>query len=162
LELTSDDINALIDDEPDLKGKIYVNVEGDKVKGQVSIPLEKVGLPMLRGRYLNGEADVKASLSDGVLLVTLDSLEVNGKKVPEDFMKGIRTQNMAKDMYKDEKSAEMLRKLERLEVKDGKIILKIRARPGDSSGAPTSKEPAAKDSAPPADEEPKPAPAKKD
>ena len=39
---------------------------------------------MVRGRYLNGEADLKASLKDGVLIVTLDSLEVNGQKVPED------------------------------------------------------------------------------
>ena len=42
---------------------------------------------MVRGRYLNGEADFKASLSDGVLIVTLESVEVNGKKVPDEFMK---------------------------------------------------------------------------
>ena len=40
LVLTSDDLNALIEENPELKGKIYVKVEGDEVKGQVSIPLD--------------------------------------------------------------------------------------------------------------------------
>jgi hypothetical protein len=163
LVLTSDEINVLIDEEPELKGMFHVKIEGDELKGQVSIPLEKfANFAMLRGRYLNGEADVKATLDQGVLIVKLDSLEVNGKKVPDEVMKGIRDQNLAKDMYKDEKSAEMMRKLERLEVKDGKIILKIRARPDDSSGAPTSKEPATKELAPPAGDQPKPVPSKKE
>ena len=48
LVLTSDDLNALIEENPDLKGKIYVKVEGDEVKGQVSIPLDKLGLAMFR------------------------------------------------------------------------------------------------------------------
>ena len=43
LVLTSDDINALIDEQPDLKGRFYVKVEGDEVKGLVSMPLEKLG-----------------------------------------------------------------------------------------------------------------------
>ena len=56
---------------------------------------------MFRGRYLNGEADLKASLEDGVLIVTLASFEVNGKKAPEEFMTEVREQNVAKDFYKD-------------------------------------------------------------
>jgi hypothetical protein len=139
LILTSDDINALLEEEPDLKGKFYVKIEGDEVKGQVSIPLEKIGLSMVRGRYLNGEADVKASLKDGILIVTLDALEVNGKKVPEEIMKGIRQENLAKDAYKDVKTSEMLRKIESLEIKDGKIILKVRLKPGEATGKPTPK-----------------------
>jgi hypothetical protein len=138
LVLTSDDLNALIDDNPELKGVIYVKVEKDEVKGQISLPLDKlnINVGMIRGRYLNGEADFKASLSDGVLIVTIESVEVNGQKVPEDFMKELRKQNVAKDAYKDEKASKMIRKLESLEVKDGKIILKVRAKasaPGDTT-----------------------------
>jgi hypothetical protein len=139
LVLTSDDLNALIDENAELKGIIYVKIEGNEVKGQVSIPLGKLEFPMLRGRYLNGEADLKASLSDGVLIVTLDSIEVNGQKVPDDVMKGIRQQNLAKDAYKDEKTAEMIRKIESLEIKDGKIILKVRAKGGSPAGSSATK-----------------------
>ena len=53
LVLTSDDLNALIEENAELKGKVYVKIEGDEVKGQVSIPLERLAdLPMFKGRYL--------------------------------------------------------------------------------------------------------------
>ncbi len=139
LVLSSDDLNALIDEDDDLKGKIHVRIEGDEVKGQVSIPLERLGPGMMRGRYLNGEADLKASLSDGVLIVTLDSIEVNGKRPPDEIMKGIREQNLAKDAYKNEKHAKMIRKLESLEVKDGKIILRVRAKGASASDSSAAK-----------------------
>jgi len=156
LVLTSDDLNALIEENPELKGKIYVKVEGDKLKGQVSFPLEILKISMVRGRYLNGEADLKASLLDGVLIVTVESIEVNGQQLPEEFMRGMRQQNLAKDAYKDEKSSSMIRKLESLEIKDGKIILKVRAKAGVSSGAAAAeKEMPVKVLAPPPSGQPK-------
>jgi hypothetical protein len=162
LVLTSDDLNALIDENEELKGKIYVKLEGDEVKGQVSIPLDKLGLGMMRGRYLNGEADLKASLSDGVLIVTLDSIEVNGKRPPDDMMKGLREQNLAKDVYKEEKNAKLIRKLESLEVKDGKIILRVRAKGASASDSPAAKkEVPVEIVAPPKDAAPKGEPDKK-
>ena len=161
LVLTSDDLNALIEDNPELKGVIYVKVEKDEVKGQISLPLDKLNFGMVRGRYLNGEADFKASLSDGVLIVTIESVEVNGQKVPDDVMKELRKQNLAKDAYKDEKTSEMIRKLESLEVKDGKIILKVRAK-GSASGDATKskKEVPVEIVAPPTDGAPKAEPPK--
>jgi hypothetical protein len=164
LELTSNDLNALIEEEPDLKGKIYVKIDGSEIKGQVSFPLEKIGLSMFKGRYLNGEADLKASLSDGILIVTLDSFEVNGKRPPDNVMTQIRQENLAKDAYKNPQNAEMLRKIESLEVKDGKIILKVRAKAASStspsSETATKKESPAKAVTPPAAEKTKSEPAK--
>jgi hypothetical protein len=140
LVLTSNDLNALIAEEPDLQGKVYVKVEGDELKGQISIPLEKLGLPMFKGRYLNGEADLKASFNNGILIVTLDSLEVNGKHLPDEFMTNLRQQNLAKDAYKDPKNAEMLRKVESMAIKDGKIIIRVRAKGAQANGQPAEKE----------------------
>ena len=62
LVLTSDDLNALIEENPDSRGRVFARVEGDKLKGQISIPLDKLKIGMLKGRYLNGEAELKASL----------------------------------------------------------------------------------------------------
>ncbi len=87
LVLNSDEINALIDEEEKFKGKVYVSIDQDKVRGQVSIPLNDIpSLGLTRGRYLNGEAEFKVSLEDGVLIVTLDSFEVNGKKPPPELL----------------------------------------------------------------------------
>ena len=44
--LAGDDINALIASLPELKafkGKFYVSLEGDHVKGEVSVPLREMG-----------------------------------------------------------------------------------------------------------------------
>jgi hypothetical protein len=145
LVLTSEEVNALIEDHPDLKnlkGKVYVTIEQDKLKGQVSVPLSDVPLlGLTRGRYLNGEAEIKVSLQEGILLVTLDSIEVNGKKVPEEAMKSLRNQNWAQDVYKDPRKAEELRKYQSIEIKDGKLIIKVRDTTkadegGQSEGSP--------------------------
>src|SRR5262249_41407240 len=79
LVLDSNDLNALIEDQPKLNGRVFVTIDGDRLKGQVSIPLDTLPLPLTSGRFLNGEAELKASLEDGVLVVTLESIEVNGK-----------------------------------------------------------------------------------
>jgi hypothetical protein len=139
LVLTSDDINALIDENEELKGTMFVKIEGDELKGKVSIPLDKVPLPGLKGRYLNGEAELKASLFDGELIVHVDAIEVNGKRPPEQAMTEVRKQNIVKDIAKDPDNAAMLRKLESLEIKDGKIIVKVRAKPGAAAPGPNGK-----------------------
>ena len=129
LILTGEDLNALVEDTPELKGRVYFTIEEGKIKGQVSIPLSTfMDIGMTRGRYLNGEAEFKASLSDGVLVVTLDSIEVNGKRPPEEAMSNIRQQNLAKDAYKDPDNAEMIRRFESIEIKDGKLIITPRPK----------------------------------
>jgi hypothetical protein len=144
LVLTGDDLNALIEEEPDLKGRVHLRIEGNELKGQVSIPLESFSqvpfLGVLKGRYLNGEADLKASFSEGVLIVTLDAIEVNGKRPPEEIMTKIRQQNLAKDAYNNPKNAEMLRKVESMEIKDGKIIIRVRAKSADATGKQAEKQ----------------------
>jgi hypothetical protein len=129
LVLDSNDLNVLIDEDEELKGKVYVSIDNDKLKGQISIPLEKLPiLGLTKGRYLNGEAELKAAIVNDVLFVTLDSIEVNGKKVPEEFMAQMRSQNMAKDLYKDAKKAEELRNLQSIDIKDGKMTLRAKDR----------------------------------
>jgi hypothetical protein len=129
LILTGDDLNALVEDVPELKGRVYFTIEEGKIKGQVSIPLSTfVDIGMTRGRYLNGEAEFKASLSDGVLVVTLDSIEVNGKRLPEETMSNVRQKNLAEDFYRNPDNAEMIRRFESIEIKDGKIIIKPRPK----------------------------------
>ncbi len=139
LVLDSDEINVLIDeaeDLKDLKGMVYVSIDDDKLKGQISIPLEKfVNVGLTRGRYLNGEAEIKASIANDVLVVTLESIEVNGKTMPPDAMAQLRGQNIVQDAYKDPKKAAWLRNLESVEIKDGKLTIKAKDRSkGPDSG----------------------------
>lgn len=129
LSLSEKDLNLLINNAPDVaqfRNAIHVAIVDKKLRGTLSLPLESLGWKSLRGRYFNGVADLKASLQDGVLFVTLDALEVNGKAVPEQAMAGIRSQNLAKDLYKDARSIEVLKKLETILVEDGRVLVKPR------------------------------------
>ena len=55
LVLNATDLNVLIGENPDLKGKLFVEFDDDQVKGKVSMPLPDIGPLKLKGRYLNGQ-----------------------------------------------------------------------------------------------------------
>lgn len=124
LVLTADDINAVIASDENLKeirDKVHIKIEGDKMTAEACIPLE--GVPMFSGLYLNGTITMKASMDDGILMVTMDSMTVNGEPIPEQFMAALRKENFAKEMYKDTEKAELLRRVKDVRVQDGKLIL---------------------------------------
>ena len=159
LVLTADEINAIISSEPDLKGKFFVKIADGEITGEASFPIPEV-IPLGKGRYFNGSLSLKASLENGVLIVQVDNAEVNGKPVPEEFMKGLRNQNVAKDAYDDPKTAEFLKKFERLTIEEDKIILTPAKKKADAvpseTGQPNPDQPAdaqpkAEDAAPQAE-----------
>ena len=128
LTLTERDLNALLAKQPEAKelaDKVYVSLDGDQVKGRVSIPLPHLGW-LASGRYLNGDATFNVSLENGVLIVTARAVQVKGLPLPDSVMSQLRVQNLAKDFYKDPKSAEAISKLESLQVRDGLVTIKAR------------------------------------
>ena len=131
LELTAEEINALIQNDPeweDLKGRLYVEIdERDRVRGQVSIPLGDFESEQLDGRFLNGSATFEVSMESGVLVVTLTSVEVKGEPLPEVVLEGFLDKNLAGDLYDDAETAKLLRRLDKVEVKDGKVRITPRA-----------------------------------
>jgi hypothetical protein len=154
IELDGDELNALVSEDEDLKGKVYLTIKGQDVTAQVSIPLDKLPLPGVRGRYFNGSATLTGSIMDGQLVVFAKQLEVNGKPVPDSFTSQLAGKNLAEEFNKDPKKAEKIRKIESFEVKDGKIRIKSRDVQGQTPGeSPAGKE--AKDSAPATKETPK-------
>ncbi len=126
LTLTADELNALIATDPDLgplKGKLYVTIDGSLLKAQVSLPLDEAGLRIFRGRYLNGEATLRASLQNGVLQVTPDNIVVKGKPLPGLYMDKLRTVNLAESFNSQPQIANALSKLQSLSVEGGRLVL---------------------------------------
>ena len=115
LVLAADDINALIangSERQALKGKLYVGLEGDQIKGEVSVPLREIGLSVFRGRYLNGSATFNLSFTNGVLSVAPQTIIVKGRPVPEVYMQEIRKQNLAAGFTNEPATAAVLQALE--------------------------------------------------
>ena len=125
LALTARDINVLIQKNPawsSVAGKVYVTIENDRIHGDASIPLDKVG-GFLKGRWLNGAATFRVDTAAGRLLVFMDAMTVRGKPIPEQFMAGIRGKNLAEDATKKPETDALLQKLEAITVRDGKLII---------------------------------------
>jgi hypothetical protein len=131
LVLTADEINALIDSIPIYKGVIAVDLDGDKIRGKVSFPCERIGI---RGKYLNGTGTFKVTVDDGRLEIRVTSAEVKGKPISEDDLAKLREQNLAKDANTDPDTARLIRQIERIEVKDGKLIIVPKLRPEPKEG----------------------------
>lgn len=128
LVLTDQEINALIARSPNMKqvaGKVYVSLTNNQVHGQVSIPVPNI-LWLTKGRYLNGEAAFNVSLDNGVLVVTAQQVQVRGTALPEAFMTRLRQENLAKEIYRDPQKAEVISKLESIQVEDNRAVIKAR------------------------------------
>jgi hypothetical protein len=129
LHLSADEINALIAEDRELKGHAHVAIEDNRVKAMLSLPMDKLPLPGAAGRYLNGTALLNVAVVNGQLFVTAQSVEVKGKPLPEDFMAGVRSRNLAEGAIKDPQTAALLAKIERLEVKAGEVIITPKTLP---------------------------------
>lgn len=123
LVLTADDLNALIQNHPDwsqLADKVYVSIEDDQIQGQASVPLGEFFEP-LEGRYLNAAVGFSVEMSAGQLAVYIDSAQVGGQDLPDAFMEGLRSENLAQEAHNDQDFAAMLEKLDSITVQDGAL-----------------------------------------
>jgi hypothetical protein len=132
LVLDAREINALLLRHPELKGKVLLSLEDDQVKGKLSLPLDEFKAPIigrwLRGRYLNGSATLRASMTNGMLVVTLQSVEVKGRPIPADVLTALQSQNLAEGFYRDPKTAATMSRWDSFQIKDAKVTIKPKAK----------------------------------
>ncbi|MEM6365707.1 MAG: hypothetical protein AAF745_14860 [Planctomycetota bacterium] len=124
LVLTSDELNALIAGNEQLRGRVFVDIVDGEITGKVSIPTDM--LPGGKGRFFNADGRFDVSMQDGVLVVRLVGGSVKGEPIPEPIMEAFAQENLAKELYKNEQNARVLRKFESIEVGEDSILLKLR------------------------------------
>ncbi len=132
LVLSADEINALIEEKTAGETnapKIFVNIDGDRLQGLVSIPLQDLGPLKLKGRYLNGQAILKVWLQNDTLRLQIEHLEVKGKPLPGLIMSELKKENFASEIAKDPKAASLVAKFESIQVTNGKVILRNKVKP---------------------------------
>jgi len=125
LILDEQELNAYIEHTHpnDLGKEVYLVLDGNQVKGEVSFPLDSLNVSWVKDRYLNGNVTLDVSLANHNLVVTAQQIEVNGQSPPVSFMRGFSTKNLAKDATKNPKNAAEIAKFESIEIKDGKLIV---------------------------------------
>jgi hypothetical protein len=128
LSLSDTDLNALLAEQKDLKDRVLVRLEGDRVKGRISLPLQDVGPFKLQGRYLNGEATFRVALADGSLAVTLEDVNVKGNPLPAVVMNELKKKNLAADILRNPEAAETIARFASVQVQDGRLVLKNKVK----------------------------------
>jgi hypothetical protein len=128
LVLTSDEVNALIAENNKSNStlpptRLYFSFNDDRVQAQLSVPTDSIGLRMLKGRYFNGSGDFALSVHNGRLMLTVKSLSVKGKPLPEQFMQSLRSENFAASWTNDVELNQALAKLQDVKIQNGKLIV---------------------------------------
>jgi len=133
LVLSSRDVNALmfsVTNFKDLKDMVRVDIEGGKIRGQVSLPLEnffQVPFVHTKGRYLNGTGTFTVGVVSNLPAVYIQTLEVKGKSLPSQFMMQVKGKNMAEDFENSPTNSAKAGQYDSIEVKDGNLVIKAKA-----------------------------------
>jgi hypothetical protein len=140
LILTARDINHLIAQNPDARDRVFVEIQDDRLRGKVSLPLDQVVPPelrprlgLLRGRYLNGSAAFRVALEGGTLDVRLEELQAAGKSLDQIPLVGrvvaeLKQRNLAAEsLANSADTSNFVRRCESLVIKEGAIHLRSKA-----------------------------------
>jgi hypothetical protein len=126
LTLSADELNALIETDPALavlKNHLYVSIDGNQLRAQISFPAEDLGLVRLRGRYVNANGIFDVALTNAELKITAESLTVRSKPLPRNIMREVAAENLADKFNQDPRTGAGLKKIQAIEVKDGKLVI---------------------------------------
>lgn len=121
VEMTADELNALIASEPRLRDRAFVTIDGNVGHLRVSIPL--IDVSWLRDRYLNAECVVQSSVSGNPAGARITSVVVNGHAVSDD---ALNLQYPPWSLRRYLANWAETNDLKTFEIRDGKVILETK------------------------------------
>ena len=132
LELSDQDINVLFYNHPDfewMEGKGRVDIQDDKLTSKVSVNLDDLKIPVkfiadaVKGRYFNGEVTISLAMASGRPTAFVEDLVVNGQNPPEEFMTGIRQENLFKEAQSDPEMQKFFERISDLKIENNKLVI---------------------------------------
>jgi hypothetical protein len=121
IELSADDINALIATTGDARGKVFASIDGDQLRLQASVPIgEFLGRP---GYYFNGDVIIELKGVQSLDSPRFSRLTINGEQVPTDFLSWKYRSRQLREYLSERRNAY---EVGTIEMRDGKVILRSR------------------------------------
>jgi hypothetical protein len=121
IELSADDVNALIATTEGIRGKLFVSMDGHQLRLQTSLPIgDFLGRS---GYYFNGEVLLELEGAQSPDNPRFTKLTVNGEQVPTDFLDWKYRSRHLRDYVTDQRNAY---DIGTIEIRDGKLILRSR------------------------------------
>lgn len=127
IELTAEQKQQILAEWRKLPQMLRVEIHGDRIKGKLSIPLNKyIGLGFLgidEERYLTGKASFNISVEEEKPKIDIDYLEVKGEAIPSEVLDELQNQvNLNKEIEKHTDGSVPIR-IKELRVGDGKLAI---------------------------------------
>jgi len=122
IELSADDINALIATSEDLRGKVFVSIDRDQLRLQASVPIGGIfGRP---GYYFNGDVIIELEGAQSLDSPRFRRITINGEQGPTDFLNWKYRSRQLREYLAEQGNAY---EIGTIEIRDGKVILRSRA-----------------------------------
>jgi hypothetical protein len=121
IELSADDINALIATTEGVRGKVFASIDGDQLRLQASVPIG--GLLGRPGYYFNGEVVIELEGAQSPDSPRFSRLTINGEHAPTDFLDWKYRSRQLREYLTEQRNAY---DIGTIEIRDGKVILRSR------------------------------------
>jgi hypothetical protein len=122
IELAANDLNILIAEDPDVDGKVFGTIEGNRLRLQISARLTQT--IVRAAQYVNAQVTIEAAEPQEPDHPDLGRITVNGKPVPDDFLEWRYDGRSLRDYATQ--YAETAR-VGSFQIRDGKLILRSRS-----------------------------------
>jgi hypothetical protein len=121
IELSADDINALIATTEDVRGKVFASIDGDQIRLQASVPIGGfLGRP---GYYFTGDVIIELNGVQSPDNPRFSRITINGEQVPSDFLNWKYRSRQLREYLAEQRNAY---DVGTIEIRDGKVILRSR------------------------------------
>jgi hypothetical protein len=121
IELSADDINALIATTEGVRGKVLVSIDGNRLRLQTSLPIGGfLGRP---GYYFNGDVLIELNGAQALDSPAFTRLTINGEQVPTDFLSWKYRSRQLREYLAEQRNAY---DVGTIEIRDSKVILRSR------------------------------------
>ena len=124
LELSADELDYVFRNSAkgsQFKDHAHLTITNDAIHAELSLPLGAFH-PALQGRFFNGDAKFDLEVQNGAIVADLQSATVNGKDIPGEALSNMK-QSMQWRPQSGDPEAPLVNNLERIDIKDGKIVL---------------------------------------
>ncbi len=133
LELNEEELNALLHADESLRDTMHLSFEDGRLRTQLSIPLDSdVELgpwrASMRGRYINGIAELELGVGEKGLQATLLSFEASGKPVPGWMLKVLQRELNKEGFLDSDEVQQIMGQLEGIEVVGDRLVFSPKAR----------------------------------
>ena len=121
IELSGDDINALIATSEGVRGKVFASIDGNQLRLQASLPIGGVlGRP---GYYFNGDVIIELKGAQSPDSLRFSRITINGEQAPTDFLNWKYRSRQLREYLAEQGNAY---EIGTIEIRDGKVILRSR------------------------------------